>query len=111
MIKIFWSKYECIRYIYLDNLFFLIAEHDYCYAAYMMSKEQPKKEVEDLSEMDKILSNVALGAMENEISPKVSKKHKKKKEGKKKKKKRKKHRKKDGPQKDEKDGNNSSSSR
>ena len=27
----------------------------------MMSKEQPKKEVEDLSEMDKILSNVALG--------------------------------------------------
>ena len=77
----------------------------------MMSKEQPKKEVEDLSEMDKILSNVALGAMENEISPKVSKKHKKKKEGKKKKKKRKKHRKKDGPQKDEKDGNNSSSSR
>ena len=80
-----------------------ISEHDYCYAAYMMSKEQPKKEVEDLSEMDKILSNVALGAMENEISPKVSKKHKKKKEGKKKKKKRKKHRKKDG--------NNSSSSR
>merc|ERR1712001_307799 len=43
------------------DLALAIKEHDYCYAAYMMSKEQPKKEVEDLSEMDKILSNVALG--------------------------------------------------
>ena len=74
----------------------VIKDHDYCYAAYMMSKEQPKVVKEDLSEMDKILSNVALGAMDNEtttLSPKASKKHKRKKESKKKKKKRKKHKK------------------
>ena len=74
----------------------VIKDHDYCYAAYMMSKEQPKVVKEDLSEMDKILSNVALGAMDNDtatLSPKSSKKHKRKKESKKKKKKRKKHKK------------------
>ena len=78
-----------------------IKDHDYCHAAFVMSKELPKKE--DLSEMDKILSNVALGAMDNDVSPKTSKKHKRKKESKKKKKKRKKHKK----NKDEKDSSSS----
>ena len=87
-----------------------LREHDYCWEVYKMLKEEDKKE--ELSEMDKILSNVALGAFEMPTQPAAediptpgilpivpgpgdsgkqeSKKHKK---GKKKKKKRKKHKK------------------
>ena len=32
-------------------------DHDYCYAAFMMSQKQP----EDTAEMEKIVSNVAFG--------------------------------------------------
>ena len=35
-----------------------LREHDYCFAIYKMLKQEDKS---DLSEMDKILSNVALG--------------------------------------------------
>ena len=38
-----------------------LREHDYCFAIYKMLKEEDKKPEQDLSEMDKILSNVALG--------------------------------------------------
>nr|XP_040572394.1 LOW QUALITY PROTEIN: uncharacterized protein LOC121121511 [Lepeophtheirus salmonis] len=68
-----------------------VMDHDYCYESYMLSLEPPKPP--ELSEMDKILSNVALGVMDNlspERSPgsKKKQKHKKnKKESKKKKKK------------------------
>merc|ERR1712037_748283 len=41
-----------------------LREHDYCFAIYKMLKEEDKKPEQDLSEMDKILSNVALGAFE-----------------------------------------------
>jgi hypothetical protein len=74
-----------------------LKDHDYCFAAFALTKEEEKKE--DLSEMDKIMSNVALGALDNSLtsSIKSSKRHKRKKDGKKKKKKRKKHRKKGAP--------------
>ena len=39
-----------------------LREHDYCWEVFKMIKDEEKKE--DLSEMDKILSNVALGAFE-----------------------------------------------
>ena len=45
-----------------------LREHDYCHAIYKMLKEEEKKP-EDLSEMDKILSNVALGAFEMPTQP------------------------------------------
>ncbi len=74
-----------------------LREHDYCFAAFMMAK-QVEKPKEDLSEMDKILSNVALGALDQSLTEvKAEKRHKKsKKEGKKKKKKRKKHKRNSG---------------
>ena len=56
--------------------FVALKDHDYCYQSFMAA--QPK---EDLSEMDKILSNVALGA--EATSPGSRKKKKKKKKRKK----------------------------
>ena len=67
-----------------------LKEHDYCFAVYKLAREQPEKPKEDLSEMDKILSNVALGAFESSFTEVKSEKKKKKK---KKKKHRKKHKK------------------
>ena len=90
-----------------------LKEHDYCFAAFQLAREIEKPK-EDLSEMDKILSNVALGAFDPVANPvpqdlpektglKTLNPVKKHKKAKKKKKKRKKHKK-------NKDGNNSSSS-
>ena len=56
-----------------------LKEHDYCFAVYKLARELPEKPKEDLSEMDKILSNVALGAFEPETEPKEKKKKSKKK--------------------------------
>ena len=41
-----------------------LRDHDYCFESYLTSVRPPPKPevVEDLSEMDKILSNVAMGA-------------------------------------------------
>ena len=69
-----------------------LKEHDYCFAVYKLARELPEKPKEDLSEMDKILSNVALGAFESSFTE-VNNKEKKKKSKKKKKKHRKKHKK------------------
>ena len=72
-----------------------LLEHDYCYAVFKMAREVPEKPKEDLSEMDKLLGEVALGAFESSFTASPKEKKKKKKEGKKKKKKRKKHHKKE----------------
>ena len=74
-----------------------LLEHDYCFAVYKLAREKPEKPKEDLSEMDKILGEVALGAFESSFNadPEPKEKKKKKKDGKKKKKKRKKHHKKE----------------
>ena len=101
-----------------------LRDHDYCFESYLTSVRPPPKPeiVEDLSEMDKILSNVAMGAsMDNtgivtdkdgnvassnpvDVAMTV-KKHKKNKKNKKKKKKRNKRKSQDM----EKDGASSSS--
>ena len=75
-----------------------LADHDYCFEAYLASTRPPPKPevVEDLSEMDKILSNVAMGAsIDNGVTSNIVgssgleiKKHKKNRKHKKKKKKR-----------------------
>merc|ERR1739848_126993 len=44
-----------------------LREHDYCWEIYKMLKEEDKKE--ELSEMDKILSIVAMGAFEIPTQP------------------------------------------
>ena len=72
-----------------------LLEHDYCYAVYKLAREVPEKPKEDLSEMDKLLGEVALGAFESSFTASPKEKKKKKKDGKKKKKKRKKHHKKE----------------
>jgi hypothetical protein len=86
-----------------------LKDHDYCYEAYHASQRPPTPPpapakiapartlpivktlapVEDLSEMDKIANNVAMGAAFDNLgrSGDVKKKHKKKKDKKKKKKK------------------------
>ncbi len=64
-----------------------LKEHDYCFAAFMAAVQQEEKK-EELSEMDKILSNVAMGPGGGEdgipVKSKKSKKSKKKKKKKKK---------------------------
>ena len=68
-------------------------DHDYCYAAFMMSQKQP----EDTAEMEKIVSNVAFGGYTEgyehtylPLGPDDKKKRKKKRKEKKKKKRRRK---------------------
>lgn len=75
-----------------------LLDHDYCYAAYMMSKEP----VMDTNEMDKIVSNVAFdgfgeGYDQSFVPPQAVQDNKRKKKKKDKKRKKKKKRKKNGP--------------
>ena len=81
------KKVQILERDYVDQRVGL-RDHDYCYEAYLFSQNEPKPK-EDLSEMDKILSNVAMGEEpldQSSVTEQPEKRKKKKKEKKKRKK-------------------------